>query len=126
MIVSTSDATVEAFLLASLRRSLENLLETIEILSRLRKKFIERCAEQRNQIALAATAWQVDGDIAARTELLRLVHGLAGAGGTLGFDRLSRIAADAEAALEAPGACSPAPAIADLLAEIDSIAADRE
>lgn len=126
MIVSTPDATVEAFLLASLRQSLENLLETIEILSRLRKKFIERCAEQRSQIALAATAWQVDGDIAARTELLRLVHGLAGAGGTFGFDRLSRIAADAEAAVETPGACSPASAIADLLAEIDSIAADRE
>jgi HPt (histidine-containing phosphotransfer) domain-containing protein len=92
-----------------------------DIFLELRKKFVRRCAGDRNAIAEAWKRLEASRDSEARKDLLHLAHGLAGAGGTFGFDGLSRCAADAEAALEAPDALSAGPAVAELLAELDAI-----
>ncbi|MBL0933779.1 MAG: Hpt domain-containing protein [Rhizobiaceae bacterium] len=97
-----------------------------DIFLELRKKFVRRCAGDRKAIAEAWTRFEASRNGEARKELLRLAHGLAGAGGTFGFDGLSLRAADAEAALDASGTLSAGPAIADLLAELDSIVAGGE
>jgi HPt (histidine-containing phosphotransfer) domain-containing protein len=62
---------------------------------RLRGRFLERSAGDLREIEAALA----DLDGADRPKLRATVHGLAGAGGTFGFHRLSIIAGEADDAL---------------------------
>lgn len=87
----------------------------------LREKFTRRCVGDRARIASAFALWENE-DRSARPELIQIVHGLSGAGGTFGFDRLSERAADAEARLlEHSSADVCRDAVEALLAELDAI-----
>ncbi len=63
-----------------------------------REKFRQRCAVDRERLVHALEAWR-QGDANAHGELVAIIHGLAGAGGTFGFSSLSDHAMEAEARL---------------------------
>ena len=87
----------------------------------LRDKFLLRCRAERAVLAEIERERRL-GDDGRTGELVRLAHGLAGAGGTFGFDRLSEIASRAEIAI---AESRPLPqqnaALAALIAELDGV-----
>ena len=87
-----------------------------------REKFRQRCAVDRERLALAFEAWR-RGDASAHGELVAIAHGLAGAGGTFGFSALGDHASEAEARLLEMRGDDPVAdrLIADLLAELRKI-----
>lgn len=68
-----------------------------------REKFRQRCVADRERILRLFDAWK-RAETGAQDDLLSIVHGLAGAGGTFGFASLSERAAEVEARLLERGA----------------------
>lgn len=64
---------------------------------RLRTKFIDRCRLERVALSAEWAKWKQPG--VKSDDLVRLAHGLAGAGGTFGFPNLSRKAEAVETAI---------------------------
>jgi HPt (histidine-containing phosphotransfer) domain-containing protein len=86
--------------------------DVAEALERLRARFRTRAAADLTDLR----RWSTNPD-AHQDELHALVHRLAGAAGTFGFDRLSHLAARAEDALIV-GAADRLTAIADVIDEL--------
>lgn len=70
-----------------------------EILDNIRMRFLERCRNDLNKLREFRS--ESTGRTADDT-FMRTVHGLAGAGGTLGFPEISRQASDLETLLLDP------------------------
>ena len=86
----------------------------------LRDRFLERCEEDRRSLEA------VRADLAGRShiDILRLIHRLAGAGGTFGFPALSRLAREAEEKLRDGRGLSDL-TLAGLLTQLQSMSGSR-
>jgi HPt (histidine-containing phosphotransfer) domain-containing protein len=73
-----------------------------------REKFRTRCAVDREKVEAAFASWR-SGGTSAYGELVSVLHGLAGAGGTFGFSSLSEQASEAEERLLDTGPEDAAP-----------------
>ena len=89
--------------------------DVAEALDRLRARFLARAADDLADLR----RWALDPPAHAE-DLQRVIHRLAGAGGTFGFHRLSEFAKVAEDALVARTSQQKA-ALADVMGELERV-----
>ena len=100
-------------------------------LRELRDEFVASSRERLDLMRAGAEALAQDpGDLAARAELRRHFHGLAGSGTTYGFPRITELGLDGERRLLPPEAGPEAPLsereVSELRALVDAVRAALE